>query len=190
MPRKRKPRRAITKDLLFITDHSLRVKIEDAIETISLLYLLNQNKGLSEGFAKENRRMMILYAASVIEAVLLYLYKKKECSINKTEYTKVHTLPQTYQLETGLTLVLAKQVQTPKNDRELMLDVLLKYFSESGLITESLKKKIEKAKNVRNTFHLSKSRKGIPCGNLTVKSSSEAVLGTLNAVRKSLAANS
>jgi hypothetical protein len=87
-----------------------------------------------------------LYAASIVEALLLYLYKRKGSSIVKNEYADVHVLPQSYQFETGTVLVIAKQRKVPRHDRELMLDVLLKFFIQQKLINVSLKKKIERAK--------------------------------------------
>ena len=175
--------------LLFILDLPLRRKIEDAIETSSFLYLLNQGGTPSPGMAKENRRMIILYSASIIEAILLHLFKRKGFVMPKVEYTKVHTLPPNYQLETGLTLVMAKQLTGSRSDRELMLDNLLKFFYDQGPIKLVLKEKIDRARNVRNTFHLSKSRKGIQCGDSAVQSSFDAVLGTIRVVRAYLIAN-
>ncbi len=191
MPPRRKPKKraAVADDLLFITDLPLRRKIEDALETTSFLYLQEKGGGMSEGFSRENRRMIILYSASIIEAVLLHLYKRKGFSISRVVYKKVHVLPQTYQLDLDTKLVLAKQIEEPRDDRELMLDTLLKHFVSEGVIKLPLKKKIDKAKNVRNTFHLSKSRKGIQCSAPSVESSFTAVLGTIISVRDYLRLN-
>ena len=117
-------------DLSFISDLSLRKKIIDAIETISGLYLFEQDAKYALGLKKEIRRVLILYSASIIEAVLLYLYNKGKFSLSKIDYSDVRVLPNPYQFDQSFKLVIAKQIEIPKKDRELMLDVLLKFFSE------------------------------------------------------------
>lgn len=60
----------------FIKDTTLRRKLVEAIETISELYIIQQDPKYAE-LAKEIRRVIVLYCASIIEAVFLYLYKKR-----------------------------------------------------------------------------------------------------------------
>lgn len=192
MPQRRKISNSTSKgSLLFISDLSLRKKIENAIETMAFLYLIERNERAKEekpspGFLKEIYRMIILYSASVIEAVLLYLYKKKSFSLTKPVYKNVHTLPSEYQLEPDSKLVFARQKQEQKDVKELMLDILLKTAYEKKVIKKTLSTKIEKLKNVRNTFHLSKSRKGIQCSRQLVNESFKTVLETVTAVQSFL----
>ncbi len=170
----------------FISDATLRRKVSDAIETTSFLYLKRNEKGVSAGFASEIRRMEILYAASIIEAVLLFLFKKRNESMTKMDYKDVHILPASYQQSAASQFVVAKQSKVLRQDRELMLDNLLDFFSEKRVIKNSLKTKIDKARRVRNTFHLSKSRKGIRCGAKAVDSANDAVIGTFAVARRLL----
>lgn len=172
-----------TNDLSFISDLSLRKKIIDAIETISGLYLFEQDTKYALGLKKEIRRVIILYSASIIEAVLLYLYKKGKFSIPKTDYSDVRILPNPYQFNQDFKLVLAKQIQIPKSDHELMLDVLLKYFSDKTIISRDLEKNVKKTKDFRNTFHLSKSRSGLFVTARMVQISTDAVYETVIAVK-------
>lgn len=173
-------------DLMFIADTALRRKIEDAIEMISVLYLLEKQEHLPQVFLKENRRIIILYSAAIIEAILLYVVKKKRWTIERTSYKNVSALPNNYQLDSKSTLVVAKQVQETRSEKELMLDVVLRTCLEKGVINLHLKPKIEKAKNVRNTFHLSKSRKGLNCTLSSANQSFDAVLETIMQSRKFL----
>lgn len=191
MKQKEKAKRAQfdNKDLLFITDRPLRRKVTDAIETISGLYLVEKDKNYPPEISKEIRRIIILYAASIVEALLLYLYKQKKFSITKTDYKNPHILPSEYQKENGISLVIAKQIKIPKNERELMLDVLLEFFCDKGIIGMDLNKKIKKAKDVRNTFHLSKSRLGIQCSQTAVKTSTDALYKTIIIVKDTLTSN-
>ncbi len=184
--KKAKQNKIDSKDLFFISDIPLRNKIVNAIETISFLYLVEKDEKYSTELSKEIRRVIVLYAASIIEAALLYLYKKGEFSILKIEYKNVYTLPQQYQQEKDTTIVVAKQMNIQKNDRELMLDVLLKLFSDEKLIPPDLEGKIKKAKDVRNTFHLSKSRLGLQSSPKTVTLSTEAIYETILIVKKYL----
>ncbi len=179
-------RKSKSTNFSFITDIALRRKIENAIEITSFLNLKRNEEGTATGFAKEIRRMEILYAASIIEAILIYLFKKLGDQIHKIDYKDVYTLPNSYQLVAPSTFVLAKQIQTPRTERELMLDNLLEHFSKKGLIKKDLKSKIDTARKVRNTFHLAKSRKGIRCDAVSVNSAYDAVLGMLTVARNQL----
>lgn len=173
-------------DLLFISDVPLRKKIIDAIETISGLYLVEQDTKYPTALTKEIRRVIVLYAASIIETLLLYLYGKEKISELKIEYKEVHTLPTQFQLEPNAKFVIAKQTETPKLERELMLDTLLKIFSQRKVISKDLEAKIKKAKDIRNTFHLSKSRTGIRIDSKIVQISTEAVYETVLSVQNQL----
>lgn len=179
-------RRRRNRSLNFINDISLRRKIEDAIEIASFLHLKRNERGTSKGFAIEICRMEILYAASIIEAVFLYLFKKRKEIMYKTDYKNVHTLPSVYQSATTSLLVVARQVQIPRADRELMLDNLLDFFFKKGLIKKRLKLKIDKARTVRNTFHLAKSRKGIRCNAVSVNTAYDTVIEVFSVARKLL----
>lgn len=171
-------------DLLFISDVSLRKKIIESIETISGLYLVEKDSKYPKELTREVRRIIILYSASIIEALLLFLYKKNKYRMENIEYKDVLQLPSKFQSESNSKLIIAKQVQTVKNERELMLDVLLKLFSEKKIISEILEEKIKRAKDVRNTFHLSKSRLGLQSSSRAVTLSTEAIYETILIVKK------
>lgn len=167
------------KSLDFITDTTIRNKIEEAIETNSFLYLMERDHKFDAGTSKEIRRIIILYSASIIEAILLFLYKKKKFSSQKTYYSEIHTLPTKYQQNNESRIVIATQIKKQREERELMLDVLVDFFFDEKIINKVLKSKIDKARDIRNTFHLSKSRKGIHCGVKAVNVSNDAVLETI-----------
>ena len=67
-----------------------------------------------------------------------------------------------------------------------MLDVLLKHFKEAGIIDEVLAAQIERVKNVRNTFHLSKDRRGHISNERAEEAANNAVVGTIKVVRAAL----
>lgn len=186
MKQKRKVNKPNQEDLLFITDIPLRKKIIAAIETISGLYLVEQNNKYPAELIKEIRRIIVLYAASIIEAILLYLYIKEKDISSKVDYTDVHILPSSFQKDPSFKMVVAKQIQVPRAERELMLDVLLKIYSEKKIISTSLEQKIKKAKDIRNTFHLSKSRVGLPVSLKVVQLSTEAIYETIVSVKNNL----
>ena len=156
--------------------------IAEAIEVTSFLYLKRKEKGISAGFAKEIRRLEILYAASIIEALFLYVFKQRGESMHRVDYKDVHILPSAFQSGTSR-LVVAKQIKSPKPDRELMLDNLLDFFYENGTIKKKLKQRVDTARNVRNTFHLAKSRKGIRCDAASVNAAYDAVIEMLNVAK-------
>ncbi|MBI2325888.1 hypothetical protein HYU91_00710 [Candidatus Collierbacteria bacterium] len=174
-----------TTDLGFISDVTLRRKLVEAIETTSALYLVQQDPNYS-GIAKEIRRIIVLYCASIIEAVFLYLYKRNGFKLTKLEYRDVQTLTQRYQLDSNCKFVIASQVDIPRHERELMLDLLLKLFVDENIISKQLGDKIEKAKSIRNTLHLAKSRSGLIIGQSGVKTAIDAVYETIIVVRNHL----
>ncbi len=173
-------------DFNFIADIPLRNKIIDAIEMVSILYLNVENGKFSALVIKELRRMIILYNASIIEALLLHLYVRGEHTILKTDYKNIQMLSPAFQLEHGVDFVIAKRVKIQKDDRELMLDALLKYFHETGTMTDQLKEQIDRTRNIRNTFHLSKPRKNILCGKSTVELSNSTVVEIVDLIRSNL----
>lgn len=180
------PKNITANDLLFISDGSLRKKIIEAIETISGLYLVEKDSKYPKELTKEVRRIIILYSASIIEAVLLFLYKKKKYRIENIIYKDIYQLPSKFQLESKSKVIIAKQEKIVKSERELMLDVLLRYFTDNKVISESLEEKIKKAKDIRNTFHLSKSRTGLLTGPKIVQVSTDAIYETILIIKEQL----
>mgnify|MGYP001599166181 CR=1 FL=1 len=106
-------------DLLFISDVSLRKKIIESIETISGLYLVEKDSKYPKELTREVRRIIILYSASIIEALLLFLYKKSKYHIENIEYKEVFQLPSGFQSENKSKLIIAKQVRTVKMNGNL-----------------------------------------------------------------------
>ena len=131
--------------------------------------------------------MIVLYCASIIEAVFLFLYKKNNFEITKLEYRDVQTLIQRYQLDPDCKFVIATQMNVPRHERELMLDLLLKLFVDKNIISKQLEGKIEKAKSIRNTFHLTKSRSGLTVSPSSIKTAIDAVYETIIVVRNHVA---
>lgn len=181
-----RPASSPSNDFSFIGDIYLRKKIEESILAAAGLYLLQQDSRTAAALSKELRRTIILYSASIIESILLYVYKKKKFSNKKIEYMNITQLPNDFQLEKDSILVVAKQVRKEREDRELMLDVLIKVFSEKGIISHSLKKKVEDIKDVRNTFHLSKSRRNIICSPRLVSMANDAIIETIIEIKNFL----
>lgn len=175
-----------TSDLTFITTLSLRSKLVGAIKTISDLYTISEGPDTKPLLSIEIRRVIVLYVASIIEAILLFLYKKTNINQSKIEYTDICVLPNSFQLEKDKRFVVAKQIETARSDRELMLDVLLKVFIDKKAISTELETKIKHAKDVRNTFHLSKLRGGILVNKKKVDASIEALYEIVEITRNYL----
>lgn len=175
-----------TSDLTFITTLSLRNKLVGAIETISDLYTISEGPETKTLLAIEIRRVIVLYVASIIEAILLFLFKNTSLTYPKIEYADVCVLPSSFQLEKDKKLVVAKQIENVRSDKELMLDVLLKVFVNKNIISAELETKIKHAKDVRNTFHLSKLRSGIFLSKKKVDISIEALYEVVEITRNYL----
>ncbi len=69
--------RASTQDeLSFIKDKELKRIIEDSIQYISLIFD-NTKKSSNNLYKEETYRVIILYVISIIEAILLYILKRR-----------------------------------------------------------------------------------------------------------------
>ena len=173
-------------NLSFISNTTLQNKIRESIELTSILYIKRNEKDADKWVVKEFCRMEILYAASIIEAVLLYVFKEKNFSLDRMNYKEVHILPKHFQADQDRKVVVATQIKKTAQERELMLDSLVSFFYKKKLITKTLKGRIDSVRKVRNTFHLSKSRHGIRCDADSVNTAYDTVIQVFAFARRIL----
>ncbi len=148
------------KDLDFIEDSVLRQTIEESIEYIFILFSDTKIDGVKALYKKETCRVIILYIISIIEAILMYLYKKRGDKITFTEYKSVSFIPEIYpHSEDGNSkVVIAIQKESERVDSQIGIRELVLCFKDTGDITDSTASDILKLHDIRNTFHFNKSR--------------------------------
>jgi len=144
----------------FIADVTLRGIIENSINYIWLLFEEAKKEERNQLYKEETRRVIILYTISIIEAVLLYLYKERGEEMIFSEYKHPHNLPREYNHKDnpdfGIVIAVRKNCKTP--DHKIGLYNLVSFFEKKKIIKEDTAKKILEANEVRNTFHFHKPR--------------------------------
>ncbi len=152
-------------ELDFIKDPSLRKTVKDSIDYTYVLFEESKKKTDNKLFEEETYRVIVLYVISVIEAILLYLYKKGGYEMTYLDYKFINTLPEAYRHENspGSRVIVAVEKSISKTEHQIGLSDLVNFFREQKKILTPTAKKILEINNLRNTFHLSKPREKIVC---------------------------
>lgn len=172
-------------DLDFITDSALRQRIEDSVEYVYTTLELSKDATKNETFRSETHRVIILYIASIIEAVLFYLYVKREVHIQKEEYKKVYEIGNGYtntEVPSGKVIVAAVKM-VDKKESEISFKELVT-FLEAQKILKKTSTLMMSLFNMRNSFHLRKKQE-LPCTIADVEKYLQLLLYTLTNVAKS-----
>ncbi len=149
----------------FITDPVLRKTVQDSIEYTYLLFEEVKTKTDNRLYQEETCRVTILYIVSIIEAILLFLYKKGGYTIPHIEYKYVQALSEDYQHKgaVGDRIIIAVQKSGHKEEYQIGLKSLVDVLCAKNLISKQIASEIFAMNDLRNTFHLSKSREKNSC---------------------------
>jgi len=130
-------------DLDFITDSKLRKTIEDSFEYIYVLFDNSKQEEKNKLFKEETNRIIILYVISIIEAILLFIFLKRNDEISKLEYKFIQTLPEEFKHleQKDYPIVVAVQKKVKKKEHEIGLFELVNFFKEKKLMLEKTAKK-------------------------------------------------
>lgn len=146
----------------FVQDLGLRKNLVDSIKFLSFLWLLRDSKNEN---GQEIDRTIMLYSASIIEALLLDYCKRKKIQFTEEKYTHDQVLSKNFptcldskKFMNGK-IVLAIKSEKIKSDNAITFENLLEKLS--GFLGKRLAKEVYALKDTRNTLHLSKSRKTI-----------------------------
>ena len=152
-------------DLDFITDTKLRKTVEDSIEHTYVLLKETKEDSKSARYKEETYRVIVLYTVAVIETVLLYLYKRSGEGMTSIDYKFIKTLPSEYchSSEIGSKVVVAVQKITNKPEHKIGMQDLVSFFKDKKVMKKETVDKLISINDIRNTFHLSKSRDGMVC---------------------------
>lgn len=146
-------------DLDFISDAGLRKTIKEAIEYIVALLGSTVTSEVSDLYIEETHRVIILYVASIIEAIFLHCFKEKKQVLHYLDYKFISALPSEYNYagQPG-SVVVAVQKELPRSDHQLGLHELVNFFKDKKLIKSETAADILEINDIRNTVHFTKPR--------------------------------
>lgn len=175
-------------DLDFITDAGLRQTIENSTEYMYALSEEAKEKEKSDLYKEETYRVIMLYTVSVIEAVLLYLYKKHEDEMTFLDYKFVQPLPSEYghSSNTNSRVVVAVQKREKMAEHKIGMGDLVCFFKERNLMKKETAEQILQINDLRNTFHLSKPRDKAVCDIVQVESALKLLVYVIQNAPKSV----
>lgn len=164
----------------FVTPKAFRTNIVESVEFVAWLWVLAQK--IEEKYQDESVRTVILYNMSIVEALLLFWAKKHKKKFFEDKYTDKHTLPTTFQGATGKELLVVHFSRVEKNDTRVWFHDLIAEGKQ--LLGKDLHDRVIDLQDIRNTFHLSKARRGLSlkkAGN-----SFDVVLEVINKIKKDI----
>lgn len=175
-------------ELSFVQDAGLRKTIEDSIEFATALREEAKRENKSTLYQEETNRVIILYTVAVIEAILLYLYKRSGKEMFLTEYKFPEQLSEQYKhlSDHGARIVVAVQKKVKREDHQIMMSDLIKFFQEKKWIKEGMAGDLSRTNELRNTFHLSKARKDVVCDTARVESALKLLIDVIENVPKAV----
>lgn len=143
-------------DLQFISNEKLRERIGDALSYILVLDA-NARQSNEIVFKFETYRVIILYAHSIIEALLHEAYGKLEEEIERVEYKDPSSLSKNFthkEFKDG-EVVIAVRKSVVKTEREIGFFELVQFLEDKILKPETVER-MKKLNDLRNSFHLKK----------------------------------
>lgn len=146
-------------DLEFIADKKLRNRIGDAITYI--LVLDTQARGSKEKiYQTETCRVIILYAHSVIEALLHEAYEKTGDSLYRVDYKDPTELSKNFMHRTVTDgeVVVAVRRKVPREGREIGFYELVDFFEKrkEKMLKKETAARMLNLNELRNSLHLKK----------------------------------
>lgn len=145
--------------LTFIKSTSLQKTIEDSIEYINIIFN-SARENESKIYKEETYRVIILYVVAIIEAILLYIIKERGEKITSSVYkdpNKIYEKIKHSEFPDG-TLVLAVKTEVIKDEKTIGVQDLVNFMKKNKLMKPKTAEEILTINDIRNTFHLTKSR--------------------------------
>ena len=161
----------------FISDEKVKDNIINSIDFSSALWLLSEK--IPEANREESYRTIILYTASIIEALLLYYLSRKNLFLEEEKFIHTARLGSHFQNNLGETVVAIRKMEKRlAPDFSKIIDYLEKTLGKN------LSKNIHKIRETRNTFHLLKTRTKIK--EQDVKHANETLLKLIKKIQVKL----
>ncbi len=138
----------------FIADKTLRADIKIALGFAS--YLIRISAKAKYYHKRELRRVVILYVASVVEALCLFLLRQKGLSKERVDYKYAQAikLPSGVIMPSGKNLVIALQEKTNPFLPEIPFFDAINTLQSEGVVLNTLADKLHALRKKRNSQHL------------------------------------
>lgn len=155
MARKNRNRGPKYDGLGFITDKTLRADMKISLGFSSYL-IRNSAKATNQYNRRELHRVVILYVASVVEALCLFLLRQKGLSKEKIDYkcARAIKLPDGVVMPSGKVLVIALQEKTFLSLSDVPFVDAINTLQNEGVIVNAFAKKLHALRVKRNSQHL------------------------------------
>jgi len=164
----------------FVTPKAFRTNIIESVKFVAWLWVLAQK--IEDEYQDETVRTVILYNMSIVEALLLFWTKKKKKKFFEDKYTNKHTLPTELQGTGGKELLVAHFSRVEKEDTRVWFHDLIAECKQ--FLGKDLHDRVIDLQGIRNTFHLSKTRRALSLKKAGV--SFDVVLEVVNKIKRDL----
>lgn len=164
----------------FVTPKTFRTNIVESVEFVAWLWVLAQE--IEDKYQNEMVRIIVLYNMSIVEALLLFWAKRRKKKFFEDKYTDKYTLPTELQGVAGKELLIAHFSRVEKNDTRVWFHDLIAEGKQ--LLGKDLHGRVTDLQDIRNTFHLSKTRRALSLKK--AESSFDVVLEVVNKIKKDL----
>lgn len=175
-------------ELDFITDNTLRKTIKDSIEYVYILSEESKKEDKSILYKEETYRVIILYIVSIIEAILLHLYKKHSEKITYIDYKFINQLTKGYghTSDRESRVIVAVQKIIEKSEYQIGIFELVSFFRDKKVMKKETAEEILSINNLRNTLHLNKPRNEAVCDITQVESALKLLVHVIERVPKNI----
>ena len=164
----------------FVTPKTFRTNIIESVGFVAYLWVLAQQ--IEEKYRDEMARTVILYNISIVEALLLFWAKKHKIKFLEDKYTEKYVLPKNLQGIPDKELLVAHCCKIEKPDARIWLHDLVSEGKQ--LLGSDLHSEIIDLQDIRNTFHLSKTRRTLSLDR--AEDSFDVVLEVVNKIKKDI----
>lgn len=145
----------------FIADVVLRRNLDEAFEHILVLLPFLESKTYDEAAKSSFRKTLIIYTASIVEALLYHLIDTKlvdaDLQVRTWELSNKHVL---YKVNDGHEVIAGdwKVVVEQTKKEKLNLGLMNMLLREKGITPESLFGKVDWLRELRNSQHMGPHR--------------------------------
>lgn len=142
----------------FVTDEVLRANLDSTFRHLVELFTLSESAKYSDAIKSSFRKTTIIYTASVIEALLLWMLKRSKCEEELAKRQTIFAVAKViYEINPVERIVLGREEQKTEKFRfdKLNLDQVNALCKEHGIISESVFKDVDEVRKLRNRLHIS-----------------------------------
>lgn len=141
----------------FIKDRNLRENIDIVFDHIVELVSLSESNQYNEVIKSSFCKTIIIYTASIIEALLLYILQQKKSEEEYAQSKKSFKIEKVlYKVDEKKRIVLGAEVEEKEkfSFKKINLGQINKLCKEKGFIKEELFKDIDSVRELRNRQHI------------------------------------